>query len=497
MSRRLAWAAPPALIVLLAGGGTAHAHGFGERYDLPVPLSLYVGGAGLVVALSFVVAGLFVRSGATAADYPRYNLLGTPLGRLLASRPLREAIRTLGVAILGLYLVAGFAGSDDPNANPAPVLTWVWFWVGLAYASALAGNLWALLNPWNALFGWAEGVCRILRKRPPERLREYPDWLGAWPSVGLFLVFAWIEIIDPGASSPSRLATLVAVYSVLTLGGMAVFGRHAWMKNAEVFSLVFGLMARLSPTETRTGEAVDDYEALEAAGPDERQWNVRWWGTGLLAGPTPSFPLAALVVLVLASVTFDGLRETSPWISFASAGAGAFGALGDNPFVVAGTLGLMATPLAFGAAFAGVAWLMGRLGQGDVPLALLMRTSVYALIPIALAYHVAHFLSFLLIQGQFIIPIASDPFGLGWDLFGTAGYVVDIGVVNARFAWFAGVAAIVLGHVAGIFAAHAYALRLFASRSTALRSQYPMLVLMVGYTMVSLWIVAQPITEPP
>ena len=497
MSRRLAWAAPLALIVVLAGGGTAHAHGFGERYDLPVPLSLYVGGAGLVVALSFVVAGLFVRSGATAANYPRYDLLGTPVGRLLAGRPLREAMRTLGVAVLGLYLVAGFVGSDDPNANPAPVLTWVWFWVGLAYASALVGNLWALLNPWSALFGWAERVWRTLRKRPLMRLREYPDWLGAWPSVGLFLVFAWIEIIDPEAASPSRLATLVAVYSVLTLGGMAVFGRHAWTKNAEVFSLVFGLMARLSPTETRAGEAVDDYEALEAVGPGERQLNVRWWGTGLLAGPTPSFPLAALVVLVLASVTFDGLRETSPWISFASAGASVFGALGDNPFVVAGTLGLIATPLAFGAAFAGVAWLMGRLGQGDAPLALLVRTSAYALIPIALAYHVAHFLSFLLIQGQFIIPIASDPFGRGWDLFGTAGYVVDIGVVNARFAWFAGVAAIVLGHVAGIFAAHAYALRLFVSRDAALRSQYPMLALMVGYTMVSLWIVAQPITEPP
>ena len=120
---------------------------------------------------------------------------------------------------------------------------------------------------------------------------------------------------------------------------------------------------------------------------------------------------------------------------------------------------------------------------------------VYSLIPIALAYHLAHFLSFLLVQGQAIIPLASDPFGSGWDLLGTAGYTIDIGVVGARFAWFTAVIGIVAGHIIAVYLAHAVALRTLGDRGAALRSQYPMLALMVGYTMLSLWILAQPIVE--
>ena len=120
---------------------------------------------------------------------------------------------------------------------------------------------------------------------------------------------------------------------------------------------------------------------------------------------------------------------------------------------------------------------------------------VYSLIPIALAYHLAHFFSFLLIQGQLMIPLASDPFGFGWDLLGTTDYRVNIAIINARTTWFLAVGAIVVGHVISVYLAHIIALRILKDRGLALRSQYPLLGLMVGYTMMSLWILAQPITE--
>jgi hypothetical protein len=120
---------------------------------------------------------------------------------------------------------------------------------------------------------------------------------------------------------------------------------------------------------------------------------------------------------------------------------------------------------------------------------------VLSLIPIAIAYHLAHYLTYLLIQGQLVIRLASDPFGFGWNLFGTARYRPDIGLVGARFAWYTAVSAIVLGHILAVYVAHVIALREYATRRAALRSQVPMLVLMVGYTMVSLWIIAQPIVE--
>ena len=122
---------------------------------------------------------------------------------------------------------------------------------------------------------------------------------------------------------------------------------------------------------------------------------------------------------------------------------------------------------------------------------------VFSLVPIAIAYHLAHYLSYLIVAGQLIIPLASDPFGIGWNIFGTAGYRIDISIVGAKFVWYTAVIAIVVGHVFAVGVAHFVALRVFETAGAALRSQYPYLVLMVAYTMVSLWILSQPIVGGP
>jgi hypothetical protein len=145
--------------------------------------------------------------------------------------------------------------------------------------------------------------------------------------------------------------------------------------------------------------------------------------------------------------------------------------------------------------YLGFSALMAAASGNRLSISDMARAFVYSLVPIALAYHLAHFLSFLLIQGQLIIPLASDPFGFEWDLFGTADYRINIAIVNARFAWFTAVGAIVVGHIIAVYLAHTIALRTLREHQPALRSQYPMLGLMVGYTMVSLWIIAQPIVE--
>jgi hypothetical protein len=123
------------------------------------------------------------------------------------------------------------------------------------------------------------------------------------------------------------------------------------------------------------------------------------------------------------------------------------------------------------------------------------RLFVLSLIPIALAYHLSHYLSFLMIVGQYMIPLLSDPLGIGWDLFGTSFYVVNIAVINARFIWITSVVAIVTGHIIAVYLSHVMALRLFGNNRAALFSQIPMLFLMVGYTILSLWIMAQPVIE--
>ena len=486
-------------LLLAASPAAAYGHGFGERYDLPVPLTLYVIGAGSAVALSFVVIALFGH-GAPGDGYPATDLLRLRAGRALADRRLLLLLKLASVAVFVAYLVAGFAGSPEPNSNLAPTLTWIVFWVGLAYVSGLAGNLWALLNPWKVLYGWAESAWRRATGRPLGLGAYYPEELGAWPAVALFAVFAWAEIAWPDAAIPSSIAMLALAYTGLTFAGMFVYGRDTWLKRGEALSIAMAFFARFAPTEVRApaldggGRTVDDYEAFAAAAPHEREWRLRPWGAGLLAGGPLSLSESAFLVLMLSTVTFDGFVETPPWAVFLADSYTAFSWLGAHAFTGVKTFGLLVTPLLLFSAFALAALLTRNLGRSAEPASHIIGRFAVSLAPIALAYHVAHFLSFLLIQGQRIIPLASDPLGHGWDLFGTAGYEIDISVVNARFAWLIGVGAIVVGHVAAVYAAHAIARRTFATRALALRSQLPMTALMTGYTMLSLWIVAQPIT---
>ncbi len=499
MIRRAALAAIGPL-ALAAFPPAAHAHGFGERYDLPVPLAVYVGGAGSAVVLSFVVIALFARAGGSGG-YPRRNLLRRRIGRILTDSRTLFPVKLASVAVFAAYLVAGFAGNQEPNSNLAPTLTWVLFWVGVAYVSGLAGNIWALVNPWKILFGWAESVWRRATGHRLSLDVEYPEKLGVWPGVALFAVFAWAEIAWAHSGIPSSIATLALAYTGVTFAGMFVYGRDVWLKHGEALSIAMAFLARLSPTETRApaldgrGTAIDDYEAFAAAPPEQREWSLRPWCAGLLTGERLSLSASVFLVLMLSTVSFDGFAETPLWAAFLADSYSAFSWLGTHAFTGVKTFGLLLTPAALFAAFGLTAALMRRLGGSEEPVSGLIGAFALSLTPIALAYHVAHFFSYLLIQGQRVIPLASDPFGWGWDLFGTAGYEIDIGVADARLAWAVGVGAIVIGHIAAVYAAHVIAGRTFASRALALRSQLPMMALMTGYTMFSLWIVAQPIVS--
>jgi hypothetical protein len=157
------------------------------------------------------------------------------------------------------------------------------------------------------------------------------------------------------------------------------------------------------------------------------------------------------------------------------------------------TAALIVFYLLFLGVYFGFSALAYRLSSVETSVLRAARVYVLSLVPIAIAYHLAHYLSYLMIAGQLAIPILSDPFGLGWDLFGTAAYRIDIGVIDAQDVWRLSVCAIVIGHIAAICIAHATSLRREKSARAAVISQLPMLVLMITYTMVSLWILSQPI----
>jgi hypothetical protein len=199
---------------------------------------------------------------------------------------------------------------------------------------------------------------------------------------------------------------------------------------------------------------------------------------------------------MLAAVCFDGFTETPLWagiVEYYAPPAPVPGNDGDAARASVQTAGLIAAPLLFVAVYLVFCRLIARAGDGRVPATRIAGLFVLTLVPIAIAYHLSHYLSFLAMAGQYLIPLASDPFGFGWNLFGTKNYFVRIGLVDARAVWYLSTGAIVMGHIVAVYLAHCVALKLYSDRQLALRSQWPMVALMVCYTMTSLWIIAQPI----
>lgn len=493
----------------------AMAHAFGDRYDLPIPLNFFLIGGAATVALSFVVIGIFVKRGSDAIGYPRYNLLGAGvLGKVLGNRVFLEIVRALAVAVFLLILATSLFGTGRPLGNISPTFVWIIWWVGMGYISALIGNLWRLVNPWKILYEW---VAMLMGSDEPARpgrgnegLFRYPENWGVWPAIVLFLAFAWLENVYSGAVIPRQLGMLIILYSLITWAGMVVFGKHTWLKHGEAFSVLFSFFARFSPTEVRVtdirscqgcdlecnlaGEdCVDCYACYERAGARERQFNVRPFAVGLAPAETVSMSTAIFVVLALATVTFDGLQETPTWVVVQTAMIRSFPFLGSGAIDIIDSLGVVLVPALFLAVYLLFASGIRLFSKDDDTSIGVARAFVFSLVPIALAYNMAHFISLLLIQGQLIIPLASDPFGLEWNLLGTADYRVNIGVINAKIAWIISVTAIVLGHIISVYVAHVVALRRVTDHALAIRGQYPMLLLMVFYTATSLWIIAQPI----
>ena len=498
-----------AVVALVAG--PAYAHGFGDRYDLPVPLNLFLVGAAATVAFSFVVIGLFVRVHQRSFRYPTYNLLGSrPIAAVLASSVALTAIRAVFLALFALVAATTLFGENRPLDNLAPVFVWIIWWVGMGYVTALLGNVWMLINPWKTAFEWGEALLGDGRGHEWAGLFRYPERWDVWPALMLFFIFAWLENVYAGSSQPFKLGRLITLYSAITWGGMLLFGKHQWLRHGEVFSVLFGFFARFSPTEVVVTDAslcgacglecdgaedgcVDCYDCFEKAAPDRRRLNIRPYAVGLARSSKVSTATAVFVVLVLATVTFDGLTATPTWVDLQTSVYSALDRLGTNTVQVIDTLGLLAFLLIFLTVFVAFSWAIRGLSGEDMPVADVSKTFVLSLVPIALAYNLAHFVSLMMIQGQLIIPLASDPFGFGWDLFGSADYRLNIGVINAKFVWDLSVAAIVLGHIISVYVAHVIALTRSSDSAGALRAQYPMLVLMVSYTATSLWIIAQPI----
>lgn len=427
------------------------AHGLGGQADLPIPLSLAIAGAVAALVVSFTVLVLAWRT-------PRYAVPGgrpAPawLDHVVRSPAFASALRATGLILFAYTATAAILGQDQLT-NPFFGLVYVWWWVGLVFASVLAGPVWRAINPMRTVHA---GLARLSGGDPDRGLYDYPAWLGHWPAaLGLF-AFVWLELVSPSATSLGALRLWFAVYVAAMLVGGAVFGSR-FHENADPIEVWSTLAGKLSPWAITDGAT----RRLVLRSPLANLATV------------PARPgLVGVVAVLFGSTAFDSFGESARWVSYYQGHQTLTKFQLDN-------LALLAFCLTAGAVF-----VLGTVLTGVGPEQSrrgLPRRFAHAMVPILVGYVIAHYLTLFLDQGTQTLAYASDPLGRGQDLLGTAGLSPTYWFsFHATLLATIKVVAVVVGHVTAAVSAHDRAVEVLP-RQHQVTGQLPLLLAMVGFT---------------
>jgi len=532
----LPWAFGATVIALVAldgvlfgapgGSATPGCHA-GGLSGLPAPL--YYGSVAAILLVSFAL--IEWRSGApraaTGALASRIDLLRLPGLRRVVRHPAPRTLAQLAVVFLFVSIIAaGLFGSQLPTKNVAPLLTWTVWWCGLVGIVLFAGKAWCWVCPWDALAGWAEGQ-RLTGPRRTSRSLGIP-WPRAlrsiWPATILFVLLTWVELGFAVTMSPRATAWLGLAMLGMAFGSAFVFDRRSFCRYGCLVGRISGLYSLFAPVEVRAndrdvcrscttrscfhgndaGEACPTFqylgamtqntycisclECVKTCEADNVGLRLRPWGADLLGHLRPRSDEAYLALLLLALTGFHGLTMTARWSQIVETLRARLG-IGEASAFTIGMAAVMVGPIALYAGLVAASRWCARAPTTSYRQHFVRYA--YALLPIALFYHLAHNSEHLVMEGPRLAALVSDPFGWEWDLFGTARWEMAP-LTSLRTLWLIQVLLVVVGHVFSLWAARGAAGTLFAEPRAALRSQLPMLVAMVAFSVMSLWLLRQP-----
>lgn len=442
-------------VITLALPAQAFAHASDSGIRLLLPTGYYLVGGTLAVAATVLIAAIMPARWV--------NALFRPCAAWKLAVPRIEVITSLAGAVIVMALIhTGFYGTHDPLENALPLTVWTFWWVALPLLCAIFGNLWALINPWS-------GILNLIGSRGFLKL---PKTIGYIPATLLFLGFSWFELVSLSPEDPEGLAWVISAYIVFTFVAGAVFGWEEWSQRGECFSVFFRFIARLAPIQISREKGI----VITRIG---------FPGFGVLHGPVITISGALFILLALATVSFDGLSKTFPWL----------GLIGVNPLefpgrsgvVLPNTVGLVGAWTVLAGAFF-ICVMAGRwfARESDVPMAGRLALTI---LPISLAYHVSHYLTALLVNGQYLRATLQRALALE-ETEVTTSFLNTIN--DVEHIWQVQSGAIVLGHILAVLLAHASILAVTENAHTATKRGTPLAVLMVAYTAFGLWLLAAP-----
>ena len=437
------------------------AHVFIGRFDLPVPLPLVLVGAVAVVAASFLLIYLLPdRRKGPEGDGPVV--------------PRAVIVGLQGLALVFVAFLAGVSllGRQSAALNAAVLTFWVALIPLLPLAHCVVGGVYEVANPFAL-------VARLLSGGASARARRHPllDRLGYLPSVVQVFLLLFFELAFPVVpNSPQALAAMVIVYAAFQVA-MGLFLGEDWYRTGDLWQALTTLAGTIAPVALRRDS--EGFIRLQVGFRANRR---------VLSARGRE----ALITLWLAGVLADGVRNTPIWSAVTDATHGLTDSLGQAGDINLGdvtldTAEIVCTWIAFAAFFWLFTYVAAALsGRDPRKLAAVVSPS---LIPIALAYLLAHNLTQLLIVAPLIF---SSPTDVGAAAEQIQRNVAD---VQPALVFAVQVAAIVLGHVLAVVIAHAGLAGVEKDRRRRFRADLGWLAAMLIYTATSLWVLAQPIAN--
>lgn len=430
-------------------GSEILAHGVGQIYESPIPVYLYLLAAAATVAVSFILQSLRTRPPSLTSA----RLVAGPA----VARALRVVFGAAGVVGLTLAIAAGVVVRSE-GFTLTTLLFWVGLIVGMMLVSSLVSGAWAAADPWGTL----ERIYRLEDASVPPRSAAW--WVAPLGLYGLF----WFELVSGVGFVDFWVVMVLIGYSLVVFTFRAALG-GVW-QQVDPLSVLFSFAGRLAPLKLEEGGLFAKSPIAELS-------------------PRSPMPLGLFtsVFVLLASTTFDNVSETVGWGTFLTSTG-----LVEVPPMVVNSVALALFSLLFLVPFfaavklAGV-WFPAELSTGQVAARL-----GWSLVPIGVAYVLAHNTGLLFTGVPLLLRLLSDPFDFGWNLLGTA-HLFEGFFVSPALVWFVEIGLIVGGHILGVLAAHRIAVSLAESHRDAVRSEYALTALMCVYTISTLWLLAQPL----
>lgn len=463
----------PFLILFLVAASmtvsTAYGHAGERGFIMLLPTTEWIVTGTLIVIVTFLLLLFFPTKWLSTSSDKQYFSIG------LSFRRLPAILQGVFLAMYLLLISAGWFGSDDPLTNPIGPVMWSWFWIGMVFLHLIFGNLWKLINPFSAAGQLLEKLLPRVRER---EFAPWPEYLQYWPAIALLLLLTWFENVSLSPYDPKTLCQAMVAYLLLNLVAMWRYGRDQWLQYGEVFSVYFRMISWLAPL---------DWEITK----DRIRIALRWPYTGLLKVGELSVSETVFVLVALACVTFDGASHTYWWLSLWHINPLEFG--GRSTVYWQNTFGLFVAS-GFLLFLYFLTTLVFNNLSAENSRAQAFRALAVSLVPIAFGYHLAHYLPAFTLESQYAWRAVSDPYALGWDLFGTVNYPI-IASVRSDFEsiatiWTIQMTAIIVSHVISVLIAHVILSRMYAAIHLPHCKQLPYASLMIAYTFVGLWLLS-------